>query len=179
MNPVDEGPRPCAGSRYHIEVGQYPRDVLASQDVAVEDELTQPAFEQGGPFCRPTALAVLGVAAEDRPAITSGFEHPNLVFNGLAYFDAVVLGDRDDAHACGTETVGEGLAAEIPIDEKVGSSRASSGGFGVNTQHAQKIVARDTELFGQILDVGTCLECCEDCLQANPSPGEDGQTEGA
>lgn len=45
VHAINEGARLGAGRRYRIEVGQYPRDVLVSQDIAVEDELTQSAFE--------------------------------------------------------------------------------------------------------------------------------------
>ncbi len=63
--------------------------------------------------------------------------------------------------------------------KNVRSSRSGSGRFGVDTQHAQEIVTRDTELGGQGVDIRASLERCDDRLQAYCPLGEDRQAKRA
>jgi hypothetical protein len=85
---------------------------------AIEHELAQATVEQGCSFGRSAALAVLRVAAEDRPVVLGCLEHPRLVLDLLAGLDPVVLGDRHDAEPGRSEPVGERDASEVPVDEE-------------------------------------------------------------
>lgn len=65
--------------------------------------------------------------------------------------------------------VGNAMRPRSRSMKKVGGS----GGFGVDTQHAQQIVAGYPVLSHEALDVGACFECCEHGLQTYRAASED------
>src|SRR5437764_1450816 len=125
MHSIHEWARSGAGSEDGGEVVEHSLDVRDGRDVAVEDEILHARVDQCGSFRRASSATVLGVTAENGPAVTGGLEHPFVVGDFLIPRDSVVLGERDDDKAGLTQPAGKDVTTKVPVDEKRGATRVA------------------------------------------------------